>query len=205
MADVIYNSYGQYPPQYPRREPPPPGKRMILVCGIILAISGGMGILSSISMLAVSQATMELYRWLGIPDILTYLYVWSLFSTAACLAVGLLGIKFSGMPERAKSIIIMGAALIVVQIAGLIISIAILNPMLSAGSLNGYFNTLAGSGMWEVTDAAADIGANVVSTVITGAVTAGAIIGAGFGCVLPILYIVGGSKMRTAAGPVEGL
>lgn len=180
----------RYPAQYPPRAPSRPGRKMILVSGIIMAITGGMSILSSISLFALSGVINELDRIVGIGGIYVpvMLNIWSIFVSVAILVGGIAGIMFAGRADRAKIIMITGGALIGLQVIGLIINLAAYIPRFSHAELSAFYSSL---------NATEEI-ANTIAGMITGAVTAGVIIGAAFGCVLPILYIVGGNRLRKA-------
>jgi hypothetical protein len=170
---------------------------MVRVSGIILAVLGSLGLFSAIisvfSMLEGSYDVYDLYKSIGLSGYLPYMVLWNFIASAVTLTIGIIGIKYSVRSEKAQSIIIMGIAGIVLQAAGLIISLFTFIPMFNGNALNSLYSQFDDMAIY------ADMFSSMFSSMFTSMIIIGFSIGAITGCILPILYIIGGSKLKKNA------
>jgi hypothetical protein len=163
----------QYQPQY-MQPPKLPGQTMIKVSGILLTIFGAFAIIIGIGNLAVMA---ELQRQLNrygesIPYVL--LVIFGFVSAGLTLAFGIAGIVSACKPERGMMVLAFGAVLIGIQLLNIILSLIAFMPLLDNHRID--------------------------SAVVMGLIVA-AIFGGAVNCTLPILYVVGGSKLKKSRSP----
>ena len=186
-AGSICSCQRPQPPQYQQQQPyqqpygmpmpvvspKPPGRTMIKVVGILMTIFGGCIFFANISNLTeISdlKKMMFISDWVGkLSSLIVYEMIVSMFM----VAFGICGIVMASKREKASIIMGFGITLIALTLGDLGWGFSILNDIKETAGIYGVA-----------------IAESVNSTVVANAV---------FGCVLPILYIVGGSIRKKAS------
>ncbi|MCL2677910.1 MAG: hypothetical protein FWE85_02530 [Clostridiales bacterium] len=163
MYETEGSNFGTMYPQPPLQEqpaPPPPGKGMIKVTGILMIIFGSLGVFFiGIAILFLSLLSEFNDMFADIAEIAPPSYalmVLSLAAAACMLAFGIYGVNNAGNAAKAQSIVYMGIILIAIAVIELI-----------ARSIEDGIN-----------------GGSIFSLMIE--------------LVLPILFIVGGSRNKSS-------
>ena len=118
------NNYYQ-PPQNPYGfVPPPPGKNLIFVSGILLVIFGGIGVLlTALSLIGGIS--------LGLDGAIVLMIFYEFIVTVLTIVFGVMGIINAKKREKAQSIMNMGIALCAMKIVDLIAAAMIVDVTMS--------------------------------------------------------------------------
>ena len=186
-----YRSAQPYP--YQMRKKSLPGEKMVRVPGILFTIFGAINVLSSLNSLATcGLAEHFLDGFSGVASGPTAISnIFHLCTAVLTLIFGIMGIVNSKKPHRATSIIVMGILLLCIQAAGAVINFTIIIPWIDSSDFYALFR--------DIDYFMSDMIITMVRNIVIGVTIFGTIVG----CILPTLYIVGGSKLKKSAKTAE--
>jgi len=139
-----------------------------------------------IQTLVLRGSVNRVYELMGIDSSLRVFFnVWGVIAPLIILAFGILCKKYSGKPEKAKHIIIMGFAYLGLQIAGILMNIQLYIQMLDTTFARSLLSSNYPAELIEP-----------VVKIITSILIFSVVIGLIIGFIIPAFLVVGGFKLN---------